>query len=219
MRKSRGPSLNLRRTAVAAASSPRGDIPRRLPGNVSRNVEEVRDGRYRHRFGRPSRYWANGSMAFIFVASLVPDVLVNLKIILAGPGPRVIGAHAKLAASLRIRRVSLRRDQNLDQGASSSGDGGYFKILTARPMHQSQNHEGADRLHSHRQFGPAGRRHHIGRAERRGVGKAEIEVVEEFRVPAWCSYSRIELGGEGEVGELGRSQKARDSGPPPSSTQ
>ncbi len=86
---------------------------------------------------------------------------------------------------------------------SGERDGSRLLEDIDRPRdHQSQNHEGADGLHSHNQFGPAGQRHHIGRAERGGVGEAEVEVVEEFRAPARRAYLRVELLGEGEVGEL-----------------
>jgi hypothetical protein len=95
------------------------------------------------------------------------------------------------------------------ENASSSGDGPLLKDIDRPRNHQSQDHEGAERLHSHDQFAPAGKRHHIGRAERGGVGKADVEVVEESRAPTRRSYRRVELLGEGEVWEFRRSQETR----------
>jgi hypothetical protein len=75
--------------------------------------------------------------------------------------------------------------------------------------HQSQNGEGTSRLYGHRGLGPASERHHIGRAECGGIGKSEIEVVEELGVPARRGNDRVELFGEREVGVFKRSPQAR----------
>jgi hypothetical protein len=75
--------------------------------------------------------------------------------------------------------------------------------------HQSQEGERTSRSYGHGRFGPAGERHHIGRAERRGVGEAQVEIVEELRTPARHGNDRVELLRESEVRVLGRNPQAR----------
>jgi hypothetical protein len=48
---------------------------------------------------------------------------------------------------------------------------------------------------------PASQRHHVGRAERGGIGEAEVEVVEEFGAPARLRYPRVELGWTSTTGD------------------
>src|SRR5215813_1052968 len=68
--------------------------------------------------------------------------------------------------------------------------------------HQPQDGQGSGRLHGHGRLGPPGERHHIGRAERSGVGEAEIEVIKELGTPTWWGHNGVELFGESKVGEL-----------------
>ncbi len=113
--------------------------------------------------------------------------------------------------------LDLRALRPPDRARSRAG-ARLLKDIDRPGNHQSQDHERADRLHSHGQFAPAGEGHYIGRAERSGVGKAEVKVVEEFRAPAPRSYLRVELLGKARSGNSGGARK-RDSGPPPSRTQ
>src|SRR4029453_754102 len=48
---------------------------------------------------------------------------------------------------------------------------------------KSEDRERGDRLHAHGQFGPVGRGHRVGGAERDRVREPEVQVVEEHRTP------------------------------------
>ena len=84
-----------------------------------------------------------------------------------------------------------------------------IKPWRAAGDHQPQDEQGTKRLDRHGQLGPPGERHHIGRAERGGVGEAEVQVVGELGTPAGRGHDRVELLGEGQVRELRRGPQAR----------
>src|SRR5215471_2355269 len=67
--------------------------------------------------------------------------------------------------------------------------------------HKAEDGQGTCGLQGHRQLAPAGERHHVGGAECRCVGESKVEVVGEFWPPSWRGDHRVELFGEGKVGE------------------
>src|SRR5215467_8612951 len=114
--------------------------------------------------------------------------------------PSAIASRYRWAASgdsLTERQPCLLSRRQLPQDIDRPGD------------HQSQNGERTSRLYGQRRLGPASERHHIGRAERGGIGKAEVEVVEELRTPARRRNDRVELLRERKLGGLRRSPEER----------
>ena len=69
----------------------------------------------------------------------------------------------------------------------------YFRMFTARAMTSPKNDERSHRLDRHRQFGPASKRHHVGRTERDRIREGKVEIVEELGAPSGSSDLRIEV--------------------------
>ena len=86
----------------------------------------------------------------------------------------------------------------------SRSDAATQKTLTARAITRPRIPRETDGLHGHRDLCPRHERHHVGGAERGRVGEAEVEVVEEPRLPAGRADPRVQLLRKGEVRVHGR---------------
>src|SRR5580704_11489761 len=79
---------------------------------------------------------------FTSVTSLAPDVLVNIQIFLAGPGPRVIGAHA---ASRELAELA-RTDGPQSEGAAKRRlYSPVVRMVKDVPVALAEPHRAADR--------------------------------------------------------------------------
>ena len=72
-------------------------------------------------------------------------------------------------------------------------------------------HEGNERLHPHRDLGPRHQRHHVGRAERRRVREAQVQVVDESGRQPGSRDRRVQLLRKREIRVRGKVMGTRSS--------
>ena len=94
------------------------------------------------------------------------------------------------------------------------------RMLTARDTTRATVTIEMSRLHGHRHLRPPGQRHHVGRAERRGVGERQVQVVEEGGSQSGGTISGgLTICANWKSGYLLLRLSARATGPPRSNSQ